>query len=93
MFLVFCFIVLFVFNNVSIIINLRLGILHFSQDRESKLHAGHHRYGIDEEFSGRIKNIEHKLKGSGLPEKKPRDLLRAIGLLFYNFIYYTFYIF
>ncbi|XP_046822766.1 protein-methionine sulfoxide oxidase mical3a isoform X3 [Vespa crabro] len=48
-------------------------------DRESKLHASHHRYGIDEEFSGRIKNIEHKLKGSGLPEKKPRDLLRAIG--------------
>ncbi|KAI4487459.1 hypothetical protein M0804_005608 [Polistes exclamans] len=52
-------------------------ILH--PDRESKLHACHHRYGIDEEFSGRIKNIEHKLKGSGLPEKKPRDLLRAIG--------------
>ncbi|KAI4497933.1 hypothetical protein M0802_007049 [Mischocyttarus mexicanus] len=52
-------------------------ILH--PDRESKLHASHHRYGIDEEFSGRIKNIEHKLKGSGLPEKKPRDLLRAIG--------------
>ncbi|KAK2583845.1 hypothetical protein KPH14_001128 [Odynerus spinipes] len=52
-------------------------ILH--PDREPKLHASHHKYGIDEEFSGRIKNIEHKLKGSGLPEKKPRDLLRAIG--------------
>nr|XP_033322979.1 F-actin-monooxygenase Mical isoform X2 [Megalopta genalis] len=48
-------------------------------DREPKIHAGHRRNSIDEEFSGRIKNIEDKLKGSGPSEKKPRDLLRAIG--------------
>ncbi|XP_043519150.1 F-actin-monooxygenase Mical isoform X4 [Frieseomelitta varia] len=48
-------------------------------DREPKIHAGHHRNSIDEEFSGRIKSIEDKLKGSTTTEKKPRDLLRAIG--------------
>ncbi|XP_076657796.1 molecule interacting with CasL isoform X4 [Halictus rubicundus] len=48
-------------------------------DREPKMHAGHRRNSIDEEFSGRIKNIEDKLKGSAPSEKKPRDLLRAIG--------------
>ncbi|XP_043586072.1 F-actin-monooxygenase Mical isoform X7 [Bombus pyrosoma] len=48
-------------------------------DREPKIHAGHHRNSIDEEFSGRIKSIEDKLKGSAPAEKKPRDLLRAIG--------------
>ncbi|KOX71883.1 Protein-methionine sulfoxide oxidase Mical [Melipona quadrifasciata] len=49
------------------------------KDREPKIHAGHHRNSIDEEFSGRIKSIEDKLKGSTTTEKKPRDLLRAIG--------------
>ncbi|XP_071876598.1 molecule interacting with CasL isoform X2 [Bombus fervidus] len=48
-------------------------------DREPKIHAGHQRNNIDEEFSGRIKSIEDKLKGSAPAEKKPRDLLRAIG--------------
>ncbi|XP_032457373.1 F-actin-monooxygenase Mical isoform X4 [Nasonia vitripennis] len=48
-------------------------------DREPKLHAGHHRGSIDEGFSGRIKNIEEKLKGTAASEKKPKDLLRAIG--------------
>ncbi|XP_076248598.1 molecule interacting with CasL isoform X2 [Calliopsis andreniformis] len=48
-------------------------------DREPKIHAGHRRNSIDEEFSGRIKSIEDKLKGSTPSEKKPRDLLRAIG--------------
>ncbi|XP_076297907.1 molecule interacting with CasL isoform X3 [Lasioglossum baleicum] len=48
-------------------------------DREPKMHAGHRRNSIDEEFSGRIKNIEDKLKGSAPSERKPRDLLRAIG--------------
>ncbi|XP_044734028.1 F-actin-monooxygenase Mical-like isoform X2 [Chrysoperla carnea] len=43
-----------------------------------------HRYqdirGTDENFSGRIKNIEQKLKNRpGVQEKKPPDLLRAIG--------------
>ncbi|XP_012287376.1 F-actin-monooxygenase Mical isoform X2 [Orussus abietinus] len=48
-------------------------------DREPKVHAGHHRGNIDEEFSGRIKNIEDKLRGNTPAEKKPKDLLRAIG--------------
>ncbi|XP_026671980.1 F-actin-monooxygenase Mical isoform X2 [Ceratina calcarata] len=48
-------------------------------DREPKIHAGHHRNSVDEEFSGRIKSIEDKLKGSTPAEKKPKDLLRAIG--------------
>ncbi|KAJ8665000.1 hypothetical protein QAD02_006662 [Eretmocerus hayati] len=48
-------------------------------DREPKLHAGHRRGSIDEGFSGRIKNIEDKLRGTAATEKKPKDLLRAIG--------------
>ncbi|XP_066592367.1 F-actin-monooxygenase MICAL3 [Prorops nasuta] len=48
-------------------------------DREPKMHAGHLRSNIDEEFSGRIKSIEDKLRGSATTEKKPKDLLRAIG--------------
>jgi hypothetical protein len=34
---------------------------------------------MDEGFSGRIKSIEEKLKGTASAEKKPKDLLRAIG--------------
>jgi len=45
---------------------------------------------MDEEFSGRIKNFEAKLKGTIPLEKKPRDLLRAIGL--YIFFYIVLYI-
>jgi hypothetical protein len=45
---------------------------------------------MDEEFSGRIKNFEAKLKGTTSLDKKPRDLLRAIGLYisFYIMHYY-----
>ncbi|XP_058793152.1 F-actin-monooxygenase Mical [Phymastichus coffea] len=50
-----------------------------SVDREPKMHAGHNRGSIDEGFSGRIKNIEEKLKGTTSTDKKPKDLLRAIG--------------
>jgi len=45
---------------------------------------------MDEEFSGKIKNFEAKLKGTTSLEKKPRDLLRAIGL--YIFFYIVLYI-
>ncbi|XP_024947537.1 F-actin-monooxygenase Mical isoform X3 [Cephus cinctus] len=48
-------------------------------DREPKLHAGQHRGSVDEGFSGRIKNIEDKLRGTAPSDKKPKDLLRAIG--------------
>ncbi|XP_051175547.1 F-actin-monooxygenase Mical isoform X2 [Leptopilina boulardi] len=48
-------------------------------DRDPKMHFGHHKKNADNEFSGRIKNIEDKLKGTISSEKKPKDLLRAIG--------------
>lgn len=41
----------------------------------------HYKGGMDDDFSGRIKNIEDKLRGTAATEKKPRDLLRAIGEL------------
>ncbi|XP_011345174.1 F-actin-monooxygenase Mical isoform X2 [Ooceraea biroi] len=49
------------------------------EDREPKVRIGYQRGSMDEEFSGRIKNFEDKLKGTSFLEKKPRDLLRAIG--------------
>ncbi|XP_012227464.2 uncharacterized protein Mical isoform X2 [Linepithema humile] len=48
-------------------------------DRETKMHIAYRRCSVDEEFSGRIKNFEDKLKGTASSEKKPKDLLRAIG--------------
>lgn len=45
----------------------------------------HYKSGMDEDFSGRIKNIEDKLRGSAATEKKPRDLLRAIGVYIFFF--------
>lgn len=41
--------------------------------------AGRNRPGFDKDFSGRIKNIEDKLRGALPTDKKPKDLLRAIG--------------
>lgn len=37
---------------------------------------------MEENFSGRIKDIETKLKEGNKLEKKPKDLLRAIGNIF-----------
>ncbi|XP_019700327.2 F-actin-monooxygenase Mical isoform X1 [Harpegnathos saltator] len=48
-------------------------------DRESKIHVSYRKGSVDEEFSGRIRNFEDKLKGTAPSEKKPKDLLRAIG--------------
>ncbi|RZF36311.1 hypothetical protein LSTR_LSTR014575 [Laodelphax striatellus] len=48
-------------------------------EREAKLLAEIKRGAPDEDFSGRIKNIEAKLKGGSILDKKPKDLLRAIG--------------
>ncbi|XP_032669621.1 F-actin-monooxygenase Mical isoform X2 [Odontomachus brunneus] len=48
-------------------------------DRETKIHVSYQKGNVDEEFSGRIRNFEDKLKGTALSEKKPKDLLRAIG--------------
>ncbi|KYN10457.1 Protein MICAL-3, partial [Trachymyrmex cornetzi] len=48
-------------------------------DRQPKIHISYRRDSVDEEFSGRIKDFEDKLKGATSSEKKPKDLLRAIG--------------
>ncbi|KAF7988560.1 hypothetical protein HCN44_001133 [Aphidius gifuensis] len=47
-------------------------------DRDPKMLL-HQKGGADEDFSGRIKNFEDKLRGNSSIDKKPRDLLRAIG--------------
>lgn len=39
---------------------------------------------MEENFSGRVKDIETKLKEGTKMEKKPKDLLRAIGKLNYT---------
>lgn len=53
------------------------------QDREPKM-ALQYKGGMDEDFSGRIKNMEDKLRGATPTDKKPRDLLRAIGKVYHN---------
>lgn len=35
---------------------------------------------MEEDISVRAKEIEAKLKGGPAPDKKPKDLLRAIGM-------------
>lgn len=50
------------------------------------MHIAYRRCSVDEEFSGRIKSFEDKLKGTTSTEKKPKDLLRAIG----SYTFFTF---
>ncbi|KAK4877333.1 hypothetical protein RN001_009839 [Aquatica leii] len=47
-------------------------------DRENRLPT-QSKGGGDEEFAARIKDIEHKWRHGTPPEKKPKDLTRAIG--------------
>ncbi|KAJ9597109.1 hypothetical protein L9F63_027000, partial [Diploptera punctata] len=47
-------------------------------DQEARLLNEAKKGAIDENFSGRIKNLEEKLKGT-ITDKKPKDLRRAIG--------------
>ncbi|XP_039287410.1 F-actin-monooxygenase Mical [Nilaparvata lugens] len=58
---------------------LELKMNPFQAEREAKLLAEIKRGAPDQDFSGRIKNIEAKLKGGAISDKKPKDLLRAIG--------------
>ncbi|XP_075230340.1 molecule interacting with CasL isoform X2 [Lycorma delicatula] len=51
----------------------------FQAEKEAKLQAEIRRGAPDGDFSGRIKNLEAKLKGTIPTDKKPKDLLRAIG--------------
>lgn len=50
---------------------------------------------MEEDISVRAKEIEAKLKGGPAPDKKPKDLMRAIGmvitliLLFINYFTYV----
>lgn len=57
--------------------------LYLFQDKETRLRAELKSRAAnepDEDFTGRIKDIEEKLlKGSNATQKKPKDLLRAIG--------------
>lgn len=48
------------------------------QDRDVKI-GNQIRGEKDEDFSGRIKDFEDKLREQAPQEKKPKDLLRAIG--------------
>ncbi|KAK0094794.1 hypothetical protein PV326_009977 [Microctonus aethiopoides] len=50
---------------------LELKILYPDRDPKMPLH---YKSGMDEDFSGRIKNIEDKLRGSAATEKKPRKI-------------------
>lgn len=51
--------------------------------------SGAKKGAVVEDFDGRIKNIEAKLKGvSPATDKKPKDLLRAIGK--HGYLYGTF---
>jgi hypothetical protein len=38
---------------------------------------------VDKDLSGRIKTLEEKLKGTAV-DKKPKDLRRAIGMIWFN---------
>jgi len=49
------------------------------QNRDAKTLEEMKRGSMDPDFSGRVKNIEEKLRGIPVTEKKPKDLLRAIG--------------
>ncbi|CAG2062307.1 unnamed protein product, partial [Timema podura] len=53
------------------------------EDREARLRAEikaeMRKGGTDEDFTDRIKTLEEKLKGTPVSQKKPKDLLRAIG--------------
>lgn len=51
----------------------------FLQDRDVKIPGSSGRGEKDEEFSGRIRDFEDKLREQAPQEKKPKDLLRAIG--------------
>lgn len=44
---------------------------------------------MEEDISVRAKEIEAKLKGGPTPDKKPKDLLRAIGMNINNFNCYN----
>jgi hypothetical protein len=48
------------------------------KDQEARILLEAKKGAPDENFSGRIKNLEEKLKGT-ISDKKPKDLRRAIG--------------
>ncbi|VVC28632.1 Hypothetical protein CINCED_3A006155 [Cinara cedri] len=58
----------------------RTNVNNGSLPRDTRLHLDSSpRYKMEEDISVRAKEIEAKLKGGPAPDKKPKDLLRAIG--------------
>lgn len=68
------------YNNYIISLNLTLLLTLLPQDRENRPLEDYKKSGgdPDKEFSGRVKDIEAKLRGTH-NDKKPKDLMRAIG--------------
>ena len=78
-------------NDFCIIIKNTLSFF-ILKDHEARLLLEARKGAIDENFSGRIKNLEEKLKGT-ITDKKPKDLRRAIGIIlpyiiFFNKLYF-----
>lgn len=44
-----------------------------------RAHSGIKMGALDEDISGRVKNLEEKFRGGPAPGMKPKDLYRAIG--------------
>jgi hypothetical protein len=44
-----------------------------------RAHSGIKTGGLDEDISGRVRNLEEKFRGGVSPGRKPKDLYRAIG--------------
>jgi len=57
------------------------------QDRDVKELQELKKLPMEVNFSGRIKDIETKLKEGNQLQKKPKDLMRAIGTWFHNEMY------
>ncbi|KAI5701118.1 hypothetical protein M8J75_006235 [Diaphorina citri] len=51
----------------------------FHPEREVRAHSGIKTGGLDEDISGRVRNLEEKFRGGVSPGRKPKDLYRAIG--------------
>lgn len=54
-------------------------IFFLIQEREVRAHSGIKMGALDEDISGRVKNLEEKFRGGPAPGMKPKDLYRAIG--------------
>uniref|UniRef100_A0A8D8W3X7 F-actin monooxygenase n=1 Tax=Cacopsylla melanoneura TaxID=428564 RepID=A0A8D8W3X7_9HEMI len=51
----------------------------FHPEREVRAHMGIKTGGLEEDISGRVRNLEEKFRAAPAPGMKPKDLYRAIG--------------